>query len=244
MHVALKPSLLFEPLSATTTSTTTKAKTTTTVTTTTKPDGTTKTATTTPVAETTKSTTPATTTSTEKTASSATASSASSQAPVVTTKTNAPAASIADTDIPNIDVEDSTRMPLEDAQKIFLPIIIIFTVIAIALAIGYFIKAGKTAVAQKHMIIFIGMCFEYVSSSIFCFSKLKGFLLRLKTQKSCCIGYFLNCNVGILWCLWPVIGETLEKVRRQFAQRKESYLERSFIIDLMFIERYLTSMTV
>lgn len=46
-------------------------------------------------------------------------------------------------------------MPLDDAQKIFLPIIIIFTVIAMALAIGYFIKAGKTAVAKKWMIIFI-----------------------------------------------------------------------------------------
>merc|ERR1712176_933164 len=99
-------------------------------------------------------------TTTEKTASSATVSSASSQAPVVTTKTNAvvnPPASVANTDMPNIDVEDSTRMPLEDAQKIFLPIIIVFTVIAIALAIGYFIKAGKTALAQKYMIIFIAV---------------------------------------------------------------------------------------
>ena len=64
--------------------------------------------------------------------------------------------------MPDIDIEDSTRMPLEDAQKIFLPIVIVFTVIAIALAIGYFIKVGKTAAAKKYMIIFIGMCFTRV----------------------------------------------------------------------------------
>merc|ERR1712113_25650 len=66
-----------------------------------------------------------------------------------------PIAGPTDTQSPDINVEDSTRMPLEDAQKIFLPIIIIFTVIAMALAVGYFIKAGKTKVAMKWMIIFI-----------------------------------------------------------------------------------------
>ena len=78
----------------------------------------------------------------------------------------------------------------------------------------------------------------------FQFPKWKQFVLRLQTQKSCCIGYFLNCNVGILWCLWPVVGKTLEKFRRKLAQRKVRYFERQYIIQLMFIERYLTSMTV
>merc|ERR1712099_65247 len=74
---------------------------------------------------------------------------------VPVTEAPKPIVGTVDTQSPDINVEDSTRMPLEDAQKIFLPIIIIFTVIAMALAVGYFIKAGKTKVAMKWMIIFI-----------------------------------------------------------------------------------------
>ena len=184
LHVAMHASLLFEPLSATTTSTTTKAKTTTTtvttttVTTTTKTlpgatTTTTKTTTTTtqpPAVDTTKSSTTATTTErVELEAPSedeiiAGPVTTTTKPPVITTTTkppvvNTPAPIAANTETPNIGGDDSTRMPLEDAQKIFLPIVIIFTVIAIALAIGYFIKAGKTAMAKKWMIIFIGMCF-------------------------------------------------------------------------------------
>ena len=226
---AIYASLLFEPLSATTTPTTT---TTTTVTTTTKtlPGATT---TTTKTTTTIKTTTPSPAETTKSTTQAQTTKPTTKEPtpPPVTKKTtttkkasdNTPA-SIADTESPNIDTEDSTRMPLEDAQKIFLPIVIIFTVIAIALAIGYFIKAGKTAMAKKWMIIFIGMCFVYVCS---CFSNskigsfnLKQFVLWLQTQKSCCIGYFLNCNVGILWCLRPVLGETLENFEERSLNEK------------------------
>ena len=145
-----------------------KAETTTTIKTSSTIAGTTKTGTTTTTATTTtKTSAPGTTSKPATTASTKTESSASTTTTVATSKTepappssvetNAPAVSI-NTDGPDIG-EDATRMPLEDAQKIFLPIIIIFTVIAIALAIGYFISSGKSAVAKKWMIIFIGMCF-------------------------------------------------------------------------------------
>merc|ERR1712113_690137 len=65
---------------------------------------------------------------------------------------------VGNTESPNIDSsEDAKRMPFEEAQKIFVPIIVIFTAIAIALAVGYIIKAGKTPQAIKYGCIFIAV---------------------------------------------------------------------------------------
>ena len=82
--------------------------------------------------------------------------------PVVTSgDTNRPVP-IVDTETPNIGASDEDgKMPFEDAQKIFVPIIVIFTVVSIALAIGFIIKAGKTASAIKYGGIFIGTWFKY-----------------------------------------------------------------------------------
>jgi uncharacterized membrane protein YwzB len=48
-------------------------------------------------------------------------------------------------------------MNVEDAQVIFLPIVCIITAIIIALAIGYFFKAGKTKQAGIYMGVFIAV---------------------------------------------------------------------------------------
>jgi len=56
-----------------------------------------------------------------------------------------------------VDDNDGGRMPFEEAQRIFVPIIVIFTAIAIALSVGYIIKAGKTPQAIKYGCIFIAV---------------------------------------------------------------------------------------
>ena len=83
--------------------------------------------------------------------------------PVVTPgDTNRPVQMV-DTETPNIGASDEDeKMPFEDTPKIFVPIIFIFTVVSIALAIGFIIEAGKTASAIKYEDIFIGTWFEYL----------------------------------------------------------------------------------
>ena len=82
------------------------------------------------------------------------------------TNQGVPIANNVNTETPNIGASDEDgKMPFEDAQKIFVPIIVIFTVVSIALAIGFIIKAGKTASAIKYGGIFIGTWFKYFHCS-------------------------------------------------------------------------------
>ena len=83
------------------------------------------------------------------------------EAPVVlpdnNTQGGVPIVGTVSTEIPSLGgSDDGGKMNFDDAQKIFVPIVVIFTVIAIALAIGYIIKAGKTPQAIKFGVIFIG----------------------------------------------------------------------------------------